>query len=265
MFTHNYQFHDDVHYGARHPKWAYHNSLEISIEKETLPASVDLSDHIVKIYDQGSIGACVSNALSSAVSMKLNMKNKARMFSSWGILPSPSRLYNYNLSRLVEGERLNDDGGCMIETGIKVLQEYNFCNEELFEYDASNMLKFPTLKASINADYNNKNYSFKYNKLTQDLNTIKASLAENNPIAMGIVLFDSMNKQTNGLLPTPNPEKEKVIGGHAILLVGYDDNKKTFKFVNCWSERWGNKGFGYIMYDYALNPDIAGDVYNVTN
>jgi C1A family cysteine protease len=39
-------------------------------------------------------------------------------------------------------------------------------------------------------------------------------------------------------------------GGHAVLVVGYDDKKKRFRFQNSWGTDWGARGFGYFTYDY---------------
>ena len=51
----------------------------------------------------------------------------------------------------------------------------------------------------------------------------------------------------------------RVIGGHAIVFVGYDDQlldestshvKGYFKFRNSWGESWGKSGYGYLPYAY---------------
>jgi len=46
-------------------------------------------------------------------------------------------------------------------------------------------------------------------------------------------------------------QKEMVVGGHAVCIVGYDDRKKLLKFINSWGEDWGAQGYGYLPYDYV--------------
>jgi C1A family cysteine protease len=62
----------------------------------------------------------------------------------------------------------------------------------------------------------------------------------------------------------PNTTKEQLLGGHAILLIGYDDKTKVFKFQNSWGVGWGDKGYGYIPYDYVLDNNLAFDLCTVT-
>ena len=41
--------------------------------------------------------------------------------------------------------------------------------------------------------------------------------------------------------------------GHAILLTGYDSDKKVFMFKNSWGTSWGNEGYGTMSFDYVNN------------
>ena len=43
--------------------------------------------------------------------------------------------------------------------------------------------------------------------------------------------------------------------GHAVLIVGYDDEKDAFKIVNSWGSDWGDEGYGWVSYDFFLPSD----------
>jgi C1A family cysteine protease len=58
------------------------------------------------------------------------------------------------------------------------------------------------------------------------------------------------------------PDREdKSQGGHSVLCVGYDDNKKLFRIRNSWEKAVGENGYFYIPYDYVTNPDLASDFW----
>lgn len=40
---------------------------------------------------------------------------------------------------------------------------------------------------------------------------------------------------------------------HAMVVSGYNDRKKAFRIMNSWSERWADKGFVWVDYDYFLS------------
>ncbi|MEB3169272.1 MAG: C1 family peptidase, partial [Synechococcaceae cyanobacterium] len=63
--------------------------------------------------------------------------------------------------------------------------------------------------------------------------------------------------------PTPG---ERVLGGHAIDAVGYDDNLKikntnggatettgALLIRNSWGTQWGSGGYGWLPYQYVLS------------
>ena len=41
-------------------------------------------------------------------------------------------------------------------------------------------------------------------------------------------------------MPTPG---EKLLGGHAVLAVGYDEAEQRFIVRNSWGTGWGKKGY----------------------
>jgi C1A family cysteine protease len=69
---------------------------------------------------------------------------------------------------------------------------------------------------------------------------------------------------TSGKIPFPTAG-EKVVGGHAVDAVGYDDNMKikntnagaaettgALLIRNSWGTGWGAAGYGWLPYDYVL-------------
>jgi C1A family cysteine protease len=84
------------------------------------------------------------------------------------------------------------------------------------------------------------------------LDDLKSALAANGPVVAGISVFESaMAPQVakTGEIPLPSP-RSQIIGGHAIVIVGYDDQQKRVKFVNSWGASWGQGGIGFLPYEY---------------
>ncbi len=64
--------------------------------------------------------------------------------------------------------------------------------------------------------------------------------------------------------PVPTPAlTESLLGGHCILLVGYDDGTQRVIFRNSWG-LWGNQGYGTLPYAYLLNPQLAGSTGSIS-
>jgi C1A family cysteine protease len=91
-----------------------------------------------------------------------------------------------------------------------------------------------------------------YSRL-RNIDEIKSSLQENGPVVSGVTLYGSaMSDETvkNGRLPLA-VASDHVLGGHALCLVGYNDERRELKFINSWGKDWGDHGYGYMPYDYA--------------
>lgn len=68
-------------------------------------------------------------------------------------------------------------------------------------------------------------------------------------VELAVEITRSWFNAPNGLIPMPSPS-DKIIGSHAFHVLGYDNNKRLFKFVNSWGISWGDEGCGYLPYDY---------------
>lgn len=55
------------------------------------------------------------------------------------------------------------------------------------------------------------------------------------------------------------PNNNILLGGHSIVIVGYD--QKYYKFINSWGETWGNNGYGFIPCEYINNIDYSDEFF----
>ncbi|WP_010297413.1 C1 family peptidase [Candidatus Odyssella thessalonicensis] len=230
--------------------WAMENSsadLLTIDEIAKLPSKYDFSSAITAIHDQGRLGSCTAQAIT------LSMEYKLQEMAAYQRL-SPLFLY-YNERKLMG--TINEDSGASLSDGIKAICTWGVCRESLWTYsdDKKKFRVKPTNEAYEDA----KNYmgldSIKTSYVTYSLDSIKARLAKNIPVVFGVYVypsFESGNAEKTGKIPMPGLN-ERPIGGHALMFTGYDDEAKEFKFANSWGTRWGDKGFGYLKYDYVMN------------
>ncbi len=224
----------------------------INLSTSSLPTKVDLSESCKLIYDQRSIGSCTANACSWAYYYQ------KRSFL-------PSRLFLYYYSRLYDQQNGDNsvkiDDGSTLESAVRTLKNKGVCPEGRYPYIIRKYGKRPPPRLS-NIAVNNRIISF--SKIAQNINSMKQCLANNKPFVFGIYVFDSYESSytdRTGILTTPNTRTESFLGGHAICAVGYDDEKQLIKFANSYGKSWGDEGFGYIPYNYILNPDLADDMW----
>lgn len=220
-----------------------------------LPESVDLtkSGFMPYVYDQSTLGSCTANSIAAAIEY-----DRAKQgLPVW----TPSRLFIYYYERLGEGT-VNSDAGAMIRDGYKVINTTGYAKESTWPYDLSKFRTPPNAAAQAeSAQFK----SVTYQSVDQTPNAIKTVLAQGYVISFGISVFDSFeNKDVagSGMVPIPRPT-ESSLGGHAILLVGYNDSRGVYIFRNSWGRSWGDQGYGYLPYDYVHSNQYASDFWVV--
>ena len=84
------------------------------------------------------------------------------------------------------------------------------------------------------------------------IQSVKKAISEKKPVVFGMVSPPSFMGAKGVWNPTEQPDKS--FGGHAMCVVGYDDNKEggAFEIQNSWGQQWGNEGYIWIRYaDFA--------------
>ena len=101
----------------------------------------------------------------------------------------------------------------------------------------------------------NKRIINRYQSLIPSLYAIQYAISHNLPVAFGCVIYENFKDlDENFVVPYP---AGNALGGHAMLGIGYDSEKKLLKVQNSWGAEWGDKGCCYIHYEHVLNPEYV--------
>lgn len=231
----------------------YIYKINKNIAQAKLPAKFTLNKTMPPVLDQQSLGSCVSNAVCNALGF-LNLKmNKP--------VNLKSRLFNYYNTRVLEGT-IDSDSGCQIRNAIKISNQIGNCYEITWPYDIAKFKNKPTNSTYTEA---NSHKITVYQRVTQNRNAIKACLVSGFPIIIGFMcyntLFNPSVERTGDIL---NPtRRDYIIGGHCVLITGYNDATQRYEIMNSWGTDWGNNGYGSIPYSYVENSNYAFDFWQI--
>lgn len=224
--------------------------------KANLPEKIDLRSYSPSVYSQGELGSCVAQSICAGIRLRNRKINSYQStlsrWTSGSSVPeiTPSRLGLYWHARIEEGLPSTMDTGSTIHSGLLSVEKFKLFDESLWPYDVSKFAQEPPIHTFVEAS---KYKVVEYSKVENNELMIKHMISQGYPVACGIVVYPSMMSHAvlvSGLVPRPKGG-EKTIGGHAILLVGYDDANEVFLFQNSWGTVWGDDGFGRLHYDYV--------------
>ncbi len=219
-----------------------------------LPTKVDLRPFCPPVLDQGQLGSCTANAIANAHRFDQMKQKAASNFP-------PSRLFIYYNERAMEGS-INSDSGAQIRDGIKSIAKLGVCPESEWPYEIARFTRKPSERVFKDAL---KHQSLAYQRVLQTLSQMKGCLAAGYPFVFGFTVYESFESDAvarTGKVPLPGP-KEKILGGHAVLAVGYNDTRQAVIVMNSWSDKWGDKGFFYLPYTYIGDRNLADDFWTI--
>jgi C1A family cysteine protease len=224
---------------------------------QTVPSNYSLEKFLPEIGEQGDLGSCVGWATTYyglTIVKKIEKSNSSSVFS-------PLSVYNrYSFQE----KRDPCAGGAEINKCLELLKEKG--SPKVTEYDMPYCAK----------DERKKPYSdklFNYERIQHNnAFQIKYYLTNDCPVVVGMMVYaggkgNSLNSKfldSLGVIQIDNFSNDYAVAGHALCIVGFDDNIAggAFKIVNSWGESWGKDGFCWIKYSdldilkcaYAMIP-----------
>lgn len=215
-----------------------------------ISSSVDLRPWCTLIENQGNLGSCTGQAIAGAIEYLNKRANKQNDIS---------RLFIYYYERVLIGT-VNYDSGAYIRDGIKVVHGRGAPVENLWPYQINRFAVEPSVEARADAGLRKVTL---YERITTLDGCINA-LANGLPITVGFLVYSSFMSSTvarTGLMPYPNVRRERLLGGHAVLLVGYNNRTRRFIARNSWGTTWGDRGYFYMPYEVISNRSMSDDFW----
>ncbi|MES2800049.1 MAG: C1 family peptidase [Bacteroidota bacterium] len=220
---------------------------------ENLPKQYSLRKFTPAVANQGSFGTCVgwsstyyAATIEYATANKLSGVNiiTANAFDPYFTYLSIADEKNY--FSCVDGTLITSAAEHLMKKGVK---RYNFNQLECgAKIDVSNVPE--------NIPFTFTEYFRLIDKMLsaeENIANLKQTLSNGHPVVIGMALPQSFYDIDSTGLFMPKVDDKKYImdyGGHAMCVIGYDDNRLggTFEIVNSWGPAWGDKGFAYVKY-----------------
>lgn len=221
--------------------------------RRRLPISVDLRPGCPPVYDQGRLNSCSANAIAAAIWFDV-MKQGANVHP-------PSRLFIYYNERSRE-RKIHKNATVSLRDGYKSIARAGACPEHLWPYRIGRFQFRPPIHCYRAAT---EHRAIAYRRIVRDLAHLKGCLAEGYPFMVGLSVFEgfqSHHVKKTGRVQMPK-HGERLLGGHAVLVVGYDDASERFLVRNSWGPKWGLGGYFTLPYAYAFHEGYSWDYWTL--
>ena len=206
----------------------------------------------IKTKDQMSTSSCAAVSISSMVDYELSRK--------YGKEIETSPMFLYFNARCLSNTQTKDVG-CQLESCLLAIMEFGVCLESEYPFNVVNINKSPSKELYDKAS---KHKSIKIKRL-DDFKDMKDSIDNHHLFVVGIVVTNDMfNEQAKntGKLVSPMPYEFK-IGYHALLIIGYSEEKHMFIGKNSYGDSWGDNGKIYIPYSF-MQKYSADSAWSIT-
>lgn len=219
--------------------------------------NLDLTEYFRPISDQMQYPSCTANACADAWEAVIiidKVINK-RMSLPYAITNTPdmSRMFLWWNGRreMSPDQSSNPESGCYNRLVVDSLARFGVATEATWPYTVQNATRRPSLKAFRESiGYTCGNYYSITGAGSTRKDALLKALSNNHPIIFGTAIEESFLSYTGGIILLPC---NKIVGLHAMDIVGYNYDKRAFRVRNSWSIYWGEGGYCWMAEDYIMN------------
>ncbi|PGT51232.1 peptidase C1 [Bacillus cereus] len=214
------------------------------INVNILPNQIDLREYFPEIRSQGKFGTCVPFATTALREYYIAKDAGARGTDITYL--SPSYIYYPNGSK----------DGMYFESAFQILKQEGVPPETERLYDLNpentNQFKEPLTSLQQKNAVPYKISSYQAIRQTNLIAGIKQALANQDPVLVGIHVYPNFDATpVSGIVPPVTEKKSR--GGHALVVVGYDEKNEWFIVRNSWGTKFGDHGHVYMHYQTLLD------------
>lgn len=229
---------------TRYQKVANKHKVTKLPRQTLLPVKMDNRQYCSPVANQGKLGACTAFAMGKGFREYMIRKDGERQVPL-------SALFLYYESRWDKGR----DAGSTNTDNVDVVSRTGIATEESWGYDITKFSFQPPQAAYSSAK------EFQYDKFIRisSLEDTKVALSKGMPVLFAYDVMESFRSiGKDGMMPAPKPG-EKRLGGHAVVAVGYDNQKQIVTVRNSWGDAWGDSGYFHMPYEVFENT--ARDIW----
>lgn len=245
------------------------NLSSFGFSDDEFPSQASLTEYALVSKQRG--GSCVGFSVCGAMNIMHNYINEQTEYDAKYIHRFDPYFLYCSLKDSEDIACIGEDCDCgaYIDDALELLKSYGAKKSALTpRLDCGNQLSKGNLRAmssfteayTIDDFYNLCDYE-KIDgqwEVIFDLDRFRWALSNSYPIVTGIDVADGFDDVTGELALYSAPEG--ATEGHAVTIVGYDDNYNggAFQFLNSYGDEWGDNGFFWMTYDdYILNASAA--------
>lgn len=217
---------------------------------ESLPSSASIKEYAPTPGNQGTHGTCTSWAVAycgkTIVEAVKNNWTDKKVITAHAYAPA-------FLFRMLKPDDKSCEGGSVISYALEIMKEQGALYYKDLPVICTSSITASQLEQAASEKIKDYMRLFDIETSPQlKIQFVKKSIAEKKPVVFGMLCPNSFMSAKEVWQPTEEPLKS--YGGHAMCVVGYDDEKfgGAFEIQNSWGTSWGNMGYMWVKYaDYA--------------